>query len=107
MGYSTPYTLFSGAGEVLGGLLLFFRRTTTLDEEAARIQSLIRPLARLAGAIGEDVWRPEMVADWWTTASVPDEEEPVSPDVVRARANLLYHVLEGLGDIVPEAQWGF
>ena len=30
MGYSTPYTLFAGAGEVVGGLLLFFRRTTTL-----------------------------------------------------------------------------
>lgn len=30
MGYSEPYTVFAGAGEVLGGLLLFFRRTTTL-----------------------------------------------------------------------------
>jgi len=30
MGYSTSYTFFAGAGEVLGGLLLFFRRTTTL-----------------------------------------------------------------------------
>ena len=30
MGFSTPYTIFAGAGEVLGGLLLFFRRTTTL-----------------------------------------------------------------------------
>ena len=30
MGYSTPYTVFSGAAETLGGVLLFFRRTTTL-----------------------------------------------------------------------------
>ena len=30
MGFSTGYTFFAGAGEVLGGLLLFFRRTTTL-----------------------------------------------------------------------------
>ena len=30
MGYSTPYTVFAGLGEVLGGALLFFRRTTTL-----------------------------------------------------------------------------
>lgn len=30
MGYSTTYTVFGGACEVLGGLLLFFRRTTTL-----------------------------------------------------------------------------
>lgn len=30
MGYSTAYAAFAGAGEVLGGLLLFFRRTTTL-----------------------------------------------------------------------------
>jgi uncharacterized membrane protein YphA (DoxX/SURF4 family) len=30
MGYSTPYTFFAGAMEVLGGLLLFFRRTATL-----------------------------------------------------------------------------
>jgi uncharacterized membrane protein YphA (DoxX/SURF4 family) len=29
MGYSEPYTIFAGAGEVLGGLLLLFRRTTT------------------------------------------------------------------------------
>ena len=30
MGFSTPYTMFVGAAEVLGGLLLLFRRTTTL-----------------------------------------------------------------------------
>lgn len=30
MGFSTPYTVFSGLGEVVGGALLFFRRTTTL-----------------------------------------------------------------------------
>lgn len=30
MGYSTPYTVFAGLGEVLAGALLLFRRTTTL-----------------------------------------------------------------------------
>jgi uncharacterized membrane protein YphA (DoxX/SURF4 family) len=30
MGYSTPYTFFIGASALLAGLLLFFRRTTTL-----------------------------------------------------------------------------
>jgi uncharacterized membrane protein YphA (DoxX/SURF4 family) len=30
MGVSTPYTVFAGAMEVLGGVLLFFRRTATL-----------------------------------------------------------------------------
>ncbi|MFI5006508.1 MAG: hypothetical protein ACHQKZ_03680 [Solirubrobacterales bacterium] len=30
MGYSNAYTTFAGAGEVVGALLLFFRRTTTL-----------------------------------------------------------------------------
>jgi uncharacterized membrane protein YphA (DoxX/SURF4 family) len=30
MGFSKPYTFFAGAMEVLGGMLLFFRRTTTL-----------------------------------------------------------------------------
>jgi len=30
MGYSKPYTIFTGVGEVIGGVLLFFRRTTTL-----------------------------------------------------------------------------
>jgi uncharacterized membrane protein YphA (DoxX/SURF4 family) len=30
MGYSTAYTIFAGVGEVIGGLLLLFRRTTTL-----------------------------------------------------------------------------
>jgi hypothetical protein len=30
MGYSTAYTVFAGMGEVLGGLFLFFRRTTLL-----------------------------------------------------------------------------
>ena len=30
MGYSTPYTHFGGWGEVIGAVLLFFRRTTTL-----------------------------------------------------------------------------
>lgn len=30
MGYSTGYNAFCGAGELLGGLLLFFRRTTLL-----------------------------------------------------------------------------
>jgi uncharacterized membrane protein YphA (DoxX/SURF4 family) len=30
MGFSTPYTMFVGAAEALGGLLLLFRRTTTL-----------------------------------------------------------------------------
>jgi hypothetical protein len=30
MGYSKPYTIFAGVGEVIGGVLLFSRRTTTL-----------------------------------------------------------------------------
>ncbi|AKT36878.1 DoxX family protein [Chondromyces crocatus] len=30
MGHSTPYATFGGVAEVVGGLLLFFRRTTTL-----------------------------------------------------------------------------
>lgn len=30
MGYSVAYNIFTGLGEVIGGLLLFFRRTTTL-----------------------------------------------------------------------------
>jgi len=30
MAYSKPYTIFAGAGEVIGGVLLLFRRTTTL-----------------------------------------------------------------------------
>jgi hypothetical protein len=30
MGYSTGYNIFTGGAEALGGLLLFFRRTTTL-----------------------------------------------------------------------------
>ena len=30
MGYSTAYNIFAGTGEVLGGILLFFRRTTLL-----------------------------------------------------------------------------
>jgi len=30
MGYSTPYTVFAGAAEAGAGILLFFRRTTTL-----------------------------------------------------------------------------
>ncbi len=30
MGYSASYTFFAGLGEVVGGMLLFFRRTTTL-----------------------------------------------------------------------------
>lgn len=30
MGYSKPYAVFSGAMEVIGGILLFFRRTTIL-----------------------------------------------------------------------------
>ena len=30
MGYSTAYNIFAGVGEVLGGILLFFRRTTLL-----------------------------------------------------------------------------
>ena len=29
MGYSKPYTIFAGVGEVIGGVLLLFRRTTT------------------------------------------------------------------------------
>ena len=30
MGYSKPYTIFAGVGEVIGGVLLLFRKTTTL-----------------------------------------------------------------------------
>jgi uncharacterized membrane protein YphA (DoxX/SURF4 family) len=30
MGYSKPYTFFGGASEILGGVLLLFKRTTTL-----------------------------------------------------------------------------
>ncbi len=35
MGASTTYTLFTGVGEVVGGLLLFFRRTRTLGAAVA------------------------------------------------------------------------
>jgi uncharacterized membrane protein YphA (DoxX/SURF4 family) len=35
MGASLPYTIYSGAAEVLGGLLMLFRRTTTLGAMVA------------------------------------------------------------------------
>jgi uncharacterized membrane protein YphA (DoxX/SURF4 family) len=35
MGASLPYTIYSGAAEVLGGILLLFRRTTTLGAMVA------------------------------------------------------------------------
>lgn len=37
VGYSIPYTVFAGALECLGGLLLFFRRTTTLGAAVSAI----------------------------------------------------------------------
>ena len=80
--------------------------SSAINEEAARIQIEIRPLARLAGALEGDDWQPNMLADWWVGVSGRDEEDSDAiSELARNRAILIYSLLDGLGDKVPNVQW--
>lgn len=81
------------------------RSTAAVDERAATIRNSLMPLARLAGAVGDDEWTPEMLAGWWTARMTSTEETQVNPEKAAAEAALLYELLTAFEDEVPASQW--
>jgi len=99
---------FLAAGDLksAGQWFAMLKTASLLDESAAKILNEIQPLARLAGAIEDTEWEPSLLANWWQAANTHDEENPVSPDIIRSRAALLYNLIDSLGDKVGDEEWG-
>ena len=82
------------------------KNAALLDENAARTLSKIQPLARLAGAIDDTEWNAGLLTKWWQASNAENEENPVAPEMIRARAALLYNLLDSFGDAVGDSEWG-
>jgi len=81
------------------------RSSAMLNAEASKIQKEILPLAKLAGAIEDEDWQPKMLADWWVTVNQVYAKNSDEPDLSYNMATLVYCLLDGLGEEVPNDQW--
>ena len=97
------------------------RSSALFNEDAVASRNRLSPLARIAGAIDDEDWRPELLTGWWLDQITPkvkkdtaeaNEKAAKKPlakaqllERARPRALLLYNILEALGDDVPDANW--
>jgi hypothetical protein len=81
------------------------RASAVLDDQSQRMRDRLLPLARLAGVVKDPDWSADAVGNWYTAASAAEGANPPDPDDVRARAVMLFNLLEATGDTVPDAQW--
>ena len=98
---------FLTAGDTQSAVPWFsiLKSNAMLNEKASSIQAEIRPLAKLAGAIEDEDWQPQMLADWWAILKKRNETNPDDSEVSRNLAILVYCLLDGLGEDVPDAHW--
>ncbi len=73
------------------------RASAMFDEKARAALAAVSPVARLAGSEEAKHWDSTRLAAWW-------EDTRERPDA-RERASLLFSLLEGLGDVVPDDVW--
>ena len=98
--------LTAGDLESVAPWLTLLKSSAMLNDGVSKIQNQIRPLAKLAGGIQDDDWQPEMLAEWWSTLKTTAEEEKLDdPRFSHKLATLVYCLLDGLGDTVPDAHW--
>ena len=81
------------------------RSSAMLNVEASKIQKEILPLAKLAGTIKDEDWQPKMLADWWVAINQVYAKNSDEPDLSYNMATLVYCLLDGLGEEVPNDQW--
>jgi hypothetical protein len=73
------------------------RASAMFDEKARATLAAVSPVARLADSEEARHWDSTRLAAWW-------EDIRERPDA-RERASLLFSLLEGLGDVVPDDVW--
>ena len=95
------------AGDAVGAETWYeiLRASAILDERAAGLRDRLTPLARLAGAIPDEEWKPEAAAAWLRATSTKDDGTPENINEVRLRAALMFNLLEAMGDIVNDSEW--
>ena len=82
------------------------RISALFNEASGNIQAALLPLARLTGAEEASTWDAADLSKWLAVQLKPDEDGKTEErERVVARASLLYNLLEGLGDLVPDPQW--
>jgi len=94
------------AGDPATAMMWFdmLQQTGTTNKEIKVLRDRLSPLVRLTGQMPSDEWNGLKLDDWWKVATGGEKEE-VEIEAVRARATLLYNLLEALGDKVPEHLW--
>ncbi len=93
-------TLFA-AGRA-GKAMAWYMLTASEAENSAEARAAalaLWPLAQIADAADELPWRPDGLAAWWTAT------REAGGDGVRARALMVFSVLQALGEPVAPAAW--
>ena len=97
--------LTAGDLESLAPWLSLLNSSAMLNDAASKIQKEIRPLAKLAGGIEDSDWQPEMLGEWRSTLDKTTEEKIENPRLSHDLATLVYCLLDGLGEQVPDTYW--
>jgi len=73
------------------------RATAQHNTDANKALNALLPMARIAGSPEAAQWGPVQLANWWNQLKKDDD--------ARDKAALLYTLLDGLGDYVPQDAW--
>ncbi len=94
------------AGDAATAITWFnmLQQTSTTNREIRVLRDKLFPLAWLTGQIPSDEWDSLKLDNWWKV-SAGGEKKEVDMETVRARATLLFNLLEALGDKVPGHRW--
>lgn len=98
--------LAGGSPQAATNWFAILRASASFSKESAEILDDLLPLARLTAAEEAADWSADEVGNWFTVQLKSKEGEPVDRDGAFTRAELLYNLLEALGDTVPDRHWG-
>ncbi len=91
--------LSAGRIERAGAWFNLLLANATFNPESATAVALLKPAMRLSGAAEAADWSPRDLALWWEAARALDADE------ARRRGGVLFSLIEGFGDFVPDSLW--
>lgn len=91
--------LSAGQVERAGAWFRLLASNGAFNPESAKAAALLKPAMRLAGATEAQDWSPKDLARWWE--AMMDR----NPEDARDRGAMLFAVMEGIEEFVPEGLW--
>ncbi|NQU56537.1 MAG: hypothetical protein HQ513_04825, partial [Rhodospirillales bacterium] len=89
--------LIGGQSAAAAPWFALLRANAQHNGEAAQALNALLPMAHIAGSPEAAQWGPVQLANWWNQLK--------KDDGAREKAALLYTLLDGLGDDVPQDAW--